>query len=434
MLGVNSYAVREGAKYRDEKSKLNIFTQEIFTINILSTILSYILLGILLLFSVKMKDYIALIALQSISIILTAIGVEWINVIFEDYLLITIRSIATHVVSFVLLFVFVRKPEDYYFYAFLSVLTSGIICVTNLIHCRKYVKIRLTKHPKIKEHLKPLLILFANSVAISIYVNFDNTMVGWIKGDYYVGLYTVSVKIYTIVKTLMAAVYSVSLSRLSYYIGNNDIAAYRKLYTSIWGYLSIILIPAGAGLAALSPEVMLFMGGEELLEAEFSLKILSFALIFAIFGGLVTACLNVPIKREKDNLTATIISAAINCGLNFVFIPFWSHNGAALTTLISEAFVFIFCIVRIKNIKDYLDIKSVLPSIIHASIGGAVIIIFSIVIHLFLSQNILTFAIIGFGSIILYVIVLALFRDKYFVLGKRIVLSRVSSVFKSRKS
>ena len=43
-LGVGTYAVREGAKYRDNKKKITQFCSEVFTINIYSTIIAYLLL------------------------------------------------------------------------------------------------------------------------------------------------------------------------------------------------------------------------------------------------------------------------------------------------------------------------------------------------------------------------------------------------------
>ena len=47
-LGINTYATREAAKLKDDKEKLSTFAQEIFTINLISTFISYILFFILL--------------------------------------------------------------------------------------------------------------------------------------------------------------------------------------------------------------------------------------------------------------------------------------------------------------------------------------------------------------------------------------------------
>ena len=43
-LGIGTYAVREGAKYRKNKKKITQFSSEVFTINICSTVIAYVLL------------------------------------------------------------------------------------------------------------------------------------------------------------------------------------------------------------------------------------------------------------------------------------------------------------------------------------------------------------------------------------------------------
>ena len=57
-LGIGTYAIREGAKYRDNKKKIQQFSSEVFTINICSTIISYLLLFICLLIFSKLHNYI----------------------------------------------------------------------------------------------------------------------------------------------------------------------------------------------------------------------------------------------------------------------------------------------------------------------------------------------------------------------------------------
>ena len=85
-LGIVNYAIREGARIRNDRKKLNRFANEVFTINIYSTIIAYILLFIIVHFSAKLKLYQPLIFVQSLSIILTTLGADWVNSIFEDYL------------------------------------------------------------------------------------------------------------------------------------------------------------------------------------------------------------------------------------------------------------------------------------------------------------------------------------------------------------
>lgn len=109
---------------------------------------------------------------------LTTIGIDWVNTIYEDFLFVTVRSIVSHLIILILLFVLVHSEQDLYFYALLTVMTNGIVYVSNLFYCKKYVKISLTKVHNARKHLKPMLALFANKLAMTIYVDADATMLG----------------------------------------------------------------------------------------------------------------------------------------------------------------------------------------------------------------------------------------------------------------
>ena len=414
-LGVSTYAVREGAQRKQDREAFNRFADEIFTINVVTTLIAYALLAAAMLTVAKLRDYRRLLILQSSTILLTTLGVDWINTVYEDFLLITVRSIVSHVITMALLFLFVHSPRDYYVYAALTVVNNGLVCVSNWFYVRRYAKVRLTRRPNFRRHIRPLLILFANAVTVTVYVNFDITMLGWMKGTYYTGLYTPPVKIYTIVKSLLAAVYTVAIPRLAFYRGNDRFADYRKLYSDLWGYLTLLLIPCGAGLICVAREAILFMGGEAFLESTLTLQILAVSLVFAIYGGLVTACLNITLHRERENLIATVLSALINCGLNLVFIPLLSHYGAAITTLISEAFVFLFCLIRVPNKGEYIERDRVARSIAHALTGSALIVGIALLTKAFIGSPVARVAVIVPASVLAYAGFLLLVRDEYAV-------------------
>ena len=342
-LGISTYAVREGAKLRKNKEKLIEFCNQIFSINILTSIMAYVLLFFCVCNIQALREYEQLIILLSLSIGFSTLGVEWINTVYEDFLYVTIRSIVIYILTLVLLFVLVKDQNDVLQYALLTVTNSGLICISNWLYCRRYVKVRLTKRIELRKHIKPILTIFANSVATTIYVNADTTMIGLLSGDYYVGLYSLAVKIYNVIKTMLAAIYSVAIPRISFFAGQNDKGKVKQVFTSVCAALTIILLPAGVGLATISKEVVIIMGGTEYLDSSLTLQILSFSLIGAVFGGLFTYCLNIPLGREKINVKATTISALVNVGLNVIIIPIFKHNGAAFTTALAEYLVLIYC-------------------------------------------------------------------------------------------
>ena len=64
-LGINQYAVREGARVREDKEKFGKLANQVFTINILSTIFAYLVLVVLILVVPKFQDYTALLIILS---------------------------------------------------------------------------------------------------------------------------------------------------------------------------------------------------------------------------------------------------------------------------------------------------------------------------------------------------------------------------------
>ena len=112
-LGINTYAVREAAKLREDKTALTRFVKEIITINMISTIVAYVLLTISILFIPYFSDYKTLLVVCSGTILFTTLGMDWLYTALEEFSYITIRSILFQLLSMVLLFVFVHKQEDY---------------------------------------------------------------------------------------------------------------------------------------------------------------------------------------------------------------------------------------------------------------------------------------------------------------------------------
>ena len=85
-LGIGTYAVREGTRYRNSRKEISRFTSEVFTINVFSTVVSYLILCLTMLFSDKLHEYASIIMVLSVSMIFTTIGCEWVYTIYEEYL------------------------------------------------------------------------------------------------------------------------------------------------------------------------------------------------------------------------------------------------------------------------------------------------------------------------------------------------------------
>ena len=411
-LGINTYAVREGAKIRDNKIELRKFSNQVFTISLVSTIISYILLIALLLSMRLFDEYSSLLLILASSIIFTTIGIEWMNSIFEDYLYITIRTLIVQILHLVLVFILIKEKDDYTKYASLIALSQILIGTSNFFYCRRYCRVSLTKHMNISKHIKPMLILFANTVAVTLYCNADSTMLGLMTSDYYVGIYAVAVKVFSMVRSLLAALLLVSIPRLSFYIGEKNKEKAKKLVSSITQSMVLLLFPAVVGLICLAKPIILLLSGNEYIEAIMTLRILSIALGFAIIGGIVTNCINIPTGREKANLEGTVIAALINIVLNIFVLPKWKQNGAAVTTVIAELVVIVYCVIKNKDIYSYFEWKAILKSLLHASIGCMFIVLTTVIVNYCIDNMIIACALTLIISVISYAIFLLVIKDQ----------------------
>lgn len=425
-LGYSSYAVREGAKIRDDKEKINNFASQIFSMNLLTTIVAYVLLFVCVFALPRLADYKMLIVISSMSILLTTLSIEWVNTIYEDYLFITIRSVIAQLIILVLMFIVVRNEDDYLKYAMLGNLSSFVVCILNYFYCQRYVKIKFTFKIDIKKHLKPIFLLFANAVATTIYVNSDITMLGWISGDYSVGIYSVAVKIYTVMKNVVSAIYTVAIPRISYYVGKNEVVAIKHLYSLVVSRVLLFLLPASAGIICTAREIIMFMGGIEYTDGIVTLQILAISLVGAILGGLITYCFNIPTGKEKYNMEATTISAIINIGLNCVLLQSMKQNGAALTTMISEFFVFVYCFARNKNVRKYVDWNIIKKNLFHAVIGILTIIGISACCHVFIKNYLISMIAIILLSVITYFVELVLLNNELAIYTISVIKRKLS--------
>lgn len=242
------------------------------------------------------------------------------------------------------MFAFVKTQDDYCIYAGITVFAAAGANILNFFRARKYCTIRLTAKIDWKKHLKPILLIFASSFAITIYVNSDVTILGVLTSDYHVGIYTVAMKIYTMVKSVLASILLVSVPRLSRYAGMQNRLNFERLFNKVFGAMVLTVLPAVVGLFELSQEVVLFISSESYLEAAVPLRILSIALVASLFGWLYNTCVLVPWKREGQFLVATLVSAILNVGLNILLIPRFRENAAAFTTLLAELCSMMLCI------------------------------------------------------------------------------------------
>ena len=408
VLGLTSYAAREGTKYRDNKKQLNQFCNELLTLNFITTIIAYVLLIIAISVSSKLQAYGGLLAIYSITILFSTLGMEWLYTLHEDFKYITIRSIAMQIVSMILLLLLVKEQNDFYIYASINVFANVGGNIFNFIHARKYIKPSLVLNKKIFTHLKYSIIFFSNSIASSIYSNIDTTMLGVMCGNYYVGVYAVSVKIYTMVKSILVAVMSVTSPRLNYYRMNNMLLEFNQVLTKLVKMMITLMLPVVVGINITANEIVLIISGDGYTDSVMPLKILSIAILGSIFAS-ITSNILVAYRKEKIVLRGTISAAIINALCNIVVIPIFKQNGAAATTVLAE---FVVLGIGGWNSRKLVKLDNMRKVMVSSIIGCLAMIITGLGIEHFVDNMIISLCAKVILCAVVYVIALIFMRNE----------------------
>ncbi len=408
LLGIPTYAVREGAMVRDDKKKIDEFCSEVFTINFLSSLLSYLLLIIMVLIVERIRIERVFIMLLSVNIMSRCLGRDWLNTVYEEYLYITIRYTAVHVISLGLILLLVKNENDLLIYVIIMAFSNFAGNILNLYYTSKKVPCRFVFSKNLMKHMKPLLILFCSSIASTVYINSDITILGFLRSNSEVGVYTMTSKIYSIVKSILNAIIMVAVPRLSFYLGNqadDSQQKYNDLLNQIRDTLFLLLLPAITGLFCLSGDVLLLVGGNEFQSGVTSLRILCFAMIFAVFGCFYAHAILIINRKDKIFFKATVISATVNFLLNFMLIPLWGINGAAVTTLLSEICIVLICSLSAKHLyqEDHYKIsKTIIPVIAEC----VLIMITAGITSKYISNNVIRITTVIVVSLLSYLIIL----------------------------
>lgn len=367
-LGISSYAIREGSKIRDDAVALGKFSTEMVGISIISTVLSSILFVLFLIFFKQIEEYRLLLVICGLSIFGTGLNTEWVCTIFEDYDYVSKRSIAFQLIAVLVLFATVRKSADVNAYAVVLILPTLASMIVNIFYSKRNISWKIDKRTfSLVRHLKAIICIFGVSLASTIYLSLDSTMLGYIRGDESVGLYTAASRLTKSVLGLINASCTVFLPRLSYYAGKNQKEEFQNLVSRVMSILLLVAIPCAVGLFVLAKQTLVIFSGQGFIAAEVPMKILAINLIFSSIDGFLAWQVLIPMNKESVVLIATIIGSIADFILNYMLIPIAGVSGAALSTLLAEVCVCIItvgastriiCFDRVKkNLAQYICVS-----------------------------------------------------------------------------
>lgn len=413
-LGIYNYGIRECSKVREDREKLSKLAHEIVMVNLIATVIAYILLIGAILLIPKLKSNGLLIIVMSSTMLLNVLGIEWLYVAMEMYSYITIRSLLFKAVSVALIFLFIHTKEDYIIYGGLTIFASSASYILNFINARKYIDFRWIGNYNLKKHIKPIMVFFSSSIIITIYGQFDSLMIGFLKGDVENGIYGAAVKIKSIVTALTASIGSVFIPQITIAFKEKCKASIVDLSTKYMRMICLLVWPIAIFSAICARDLLLFVCGSDYLAADGTLIVLMICTIILTGTNLYGNLILVPSGKEGIVSISVFIGLLINVFGNFLMIPRWGALGAAVATALTETFN--LCFMGLKCRTERMELKSniglklyviplvvsalVLFGVVHYGVPGNVF--FRLVIETIVMFGIYYFSLIGLKEPIIW--------------------------------
>lgn len=424
LLGIPTYGVREVSKVRYDKNALTNLISQLMSIAAITTI-GVSLIYIISIFLVgQLNENYIIFFLAGFVIYLAPFKINWYFQGIENFGFITKVSIIIRTASVICLFAFVKDKSDLIIYVILSVLGTVIIDMWNFVKMlRMDIKPKFTLKG-LKIHINPLLILFASSIAVSIYTVLDTLMLGFIKDYVEVGYYTNAMHMSKVILTAVTSLSIVVVPRVSLYMNNKDYDSINALVKKSFSIVSFFAVPAAFGIACISPTFIPLFFGPKFIGSVIPLMILSILIIAIGLNNLTGVQILIGMGYDKFFLYSVLVGTVSNFLMNSVFINLWGAVGASIASVVAETLILIFTTYYVLHrtpirISGWLDV-------LKAFLGSMFFIPLILILDNYLSGWWLVLIYILSGGI-MYLIIQAILRNSSVKLLKTAVLQKIKN-------
>ncbi|MCM0662974.1 flippase [Coprococcus sp. B2-R-112] len=405
-LGIPTYGIRACAIVRNDEEKLKKTVYELFLINVVMSILAYIVFFVALIYVPRLRADRTLFLITGTLIFFNTIGVEWLYKALEQYTYITVRSIIFKFIALIAMFVLVHDVDDYVIYGGISIFAASASNAFNFIRLRKIIGKKKVSQLNFKQHFKPVFTFFIISCATTIYTNLDNVMLGFMKDDVEVGYYNAATKIKNILVSIVTSLGTVLMPRASYYLQNGMEDEFYKLSKKAIKFVFLAATSMMIYFMLFAREGVLFLSGEAFEGAILPMMIVMPTLLFIGLTNIMGIQMLVPMGREDAVMISTFVGAIVDLILNAIAIPILGASGAAIGTLVAEFVVLIVQLIYLRkdvaflyNGQSYLKL---LIALIAAFIAGCAVKL--LISGIFIKLVISAMLFFGVYALILYIL------------------------------
>lgn len=410
-LGVNWYGQKEIAYNSFDNNKLSDCFWKLCTLKGLWSVFVFIFYVGLIIFSNKYRIYYIAMIFTYLAGIL---DISWFYQGIEKFDIIAIRNTIIKLLGMILILVFVKSKNDILLYVCLIAISNLVGNISMWFKLSDYISKPNNKCLEFKKYIKPSIQYFIPTIATTIYLTMDKTMIGLItKNDLENGYYEQSIQIVNMMKTIVLSYNTVMISRMSILYSKSSKKEILEGINNSLEFILTICWPIVFGFAAIERMfVQLYFGTENSRIGDILFVFCPIILIVGI-SNMVESHIITPLNKRKIGNQIVIIGALFNFILNLILINIAGAKGAATASVAAELLIMVLYIKESLGLVKWKNmISASIKKVIASLIMFCTIVLFNYYIRVSILFGLIVSVILG---ICIYAVCLFILRDHYFL-------------------
>lgn len=339
-LGLINYGSREVAKARDNAEKLSKVFSQIFSLQIItSVVVTAVYYGFVMFTN---SDYKTILLINGLYVLSIAIDIDWLFYGLEKFKLVSIRNAAVKIITVVLILLFVKKENGLLTYVIIMIASDVLRFVSIWVGFGKSTKIVKQPIKDVFSHFKPMFVLFIPVIATSIYRSMDKIMLGALSDMGETGLYEYSEKIVYMLLGFVTSLEMVMMPRISNMLKSGKKEEAFKSIEHSMTFVCFLTSAMAFGISGITNRFIPIFYGEDFIGCTKLLPLLSITLIFIGWANVIRTQYIMPSQKDSVYVISTLLGAVINLIINFIFIPKMGAVGAVIGTIGAELSVAVY--------------------------------------------------------------------------------------------
>lgn len=315
---------------------------------LISTILFYFILKLYI-----PQKYTQLYMMSYLVVIGNLLFPYWYFMGIEKLALASVLTFATKLITTILVFFLIKKPEDYFWQNFSYSISNFIFGFLGFYYLYKSGNINFNIIPikTIWNELKSGFSIFSSFIIYNLYTASGVTLLGVFSSEKNVGIFAASSKIVNIIFSIIILPLGQSLFPV---ISRNLHSKKEETLEIISKNIPIIIlffIIAGFFNVIFSKLIIIWLYGDAFIDAVLPMIIMSFIPLFLSINQILNIQIMINLGLDKIRLKIYLFGALISISINILLISKFQYIGTSISWLITEMLILYLGIYNLNKIN-----------------------------------------------------------------------------------